>query len=509
MFSNCTSLATAPELPATTLTDNCYEAMFNDCTSLTTAPSVLPATSLADCCYYQMFSGCTNLVSGPSSIGDSSTTMATSACTSMFAECSGLTTAPELPSTTLAASCYAFMFDRCASLTTVPELPATTLADGCYSHMFAGCSNLATAPELPATMLASRCYQYMFAQCTTLNSVTCLATGVMLDTDTEGWLYGVAQTGTFHKYTTTIFSIGDNGIPTGWTVDNIEPDYEKEYLTLEILTGGSIVWNSSSSYTTTISYSIDDLPWQTVTSVRGGRPIVTLSPGQTIKFKGVNSSYGMTNPNTYCTFSGSTASFNVRGNIMSMIYGDDFTGTTLTSNLAFPSLFRTTKVVSARNLVLPSSAVPGDSYRLMFYNCTGLTEAPSVLPGTELGITCYYGMFSGCTSLTLAPSSIGSSSTHMPASACTNMFFNCRSLTTAPELPVRTLRTYSYSGMFTGCAKLNSITCLATNISASNCLSNWVNGVAASGTFTKAAGVSWPRGTSGIPSKWTVVEADS
>ena len=117
--------------------------------------------------------------------------------------------------------------------------------------------------------------------------------------------------------------------------------------------------------------------------------------------------------------------------------------------------------------------------------------------------------FSGCTSLTLAPSSIGSSSTHMPASACTNMFFNCRSLTTAPELPVRTLRTYSYSGMFTGCAKLNSITCLATNISASNCLSNWVNGVAASGTFTKAAGVSWPRGTSGIPSKWTVVEADS
>ena len=34
--------------------------MFSDCTSLTTAP-VLPATTLVNNCYYQMFQGCTNL----------------------------------------------------------------------------------------------------------------------------------------------------------------------------------------------------------------------------------------------------------------------------------------------------------------------------------------------------------------------------------------------------------------------------------------------------------------
>ena len=54
MFRNCTSLTTAPELPATTLAYNCYYAMFHSCTSLTTAPE-LPATTLAEICYYDMF----------------------------------------------------------------------------------------------------------------------------------------------------------------------------------------------------------------------------------------------------------------------------------------------------------------------------------------------------------------------------------------------------------------------------------------------------------------------
>jgi hypothetical protein len=38
MFSGCTSLTTAPELPATTLAYACYQQMFVGCTSLTEAP---------------------------------------------------------------------------------------------------------------------------------------------------------------------------------------------------------------------------------------------------------------------------------------------------------------------------------------------------------------------------------------------------------------------------------------------------------------------------------------
>ena len=60
MFYGCTSLTTAPELPATTLAYNCYEYMFQNCTSLTTAPE-LPAKTLAEDCYYNLFVNCTSL----------------------------------------------------------------------------------------------------------------------------------------------------------------------------------------------------------------------------------------------------------------------------------------------------------------------------------------------------------------------------------------------------------------------------------------------------------------
>ena len=98
-----------------TMAGYCYRSMFSGCTSLTTAPS-LPATTLADYCYYYMFSGCTSL-----------------------------TTAPSLLATTLADSCYRSMFSGCTSLTTAPSLPATTLANSCYSYMFNGCASIKLA----------------------------------------------------------------------------------------------------------------------------------------------------------------------------------------------------------------------------------------------------------------------------------------------------------------------------------------------------------------------------
>lgn len=83
----------------------------------------------------------------------------------------------------------------------------------------------------------------------------------------------------------------------------------------------------------------------------------------------------------------------------------------------------------------------------------------------------------------------------------------CTSLTTAPELPATTLASFCYFNMFSRCSKLNSITMLATDISASNCLNEWVSGVASTGTFTKAAEMTTlPTGTSGIPEGWTVVD---
>lgn len=80
-------------------------------------------------------------------------------------------------------------------------------------------------------------------------------------------------------------------------------------------------------------------------------------------------------------------------------------------------------------------------------------------------------------------------------------------MTTAPVLPATRLESNCYEFMFQRCTSLKSVTCLATNISASNCTKNWLQGVAASGTFTTPSSTNWPaNSSSGIPYGWTRVD---
>lgn len=50
LFSDCTSLVSPPDLPATSLQAGCYHTMFKGCTNLTAVPE-LPATSVQAACY--------------------------------------------------------------------------------------------------------------------------------------------------------------------------------------------------------------------------------------------------------------------------------------------------------------------------------------------------------------------------------------------------------------------------------------------------------------------------
>lgn len=144
---------------------------------------------------------------------------------------------------------------------------------------------------------------------------------------------------------------------------------------------------------------------------------------------------------------------NLKGNCMSMLFGDN-----AVDNYS----------LSGKNYAF---------YRL-FSNCSNIVNVSSnFLPATTLAYECYYGMFS-----------------------------DCLSLTTAPELPATKLVNRCYSTIFNGCKKLNYIKMLATDISASSCLTGWVNGVASTGTFVKnSAMTTLPTGYNGIPSGWTVI----
>jgi hypothetical protein len=515
MFNGCSSLTSAPKLPSTTMKSYCYDSMFYGCTSLTTAPE-LPATTLGAYCYASMFRGCTSLTTAPEL---PATTLANYCYLSMFYGCTSLTSAPALPATTMYYQCYKDMFHGCTALTAAPALPATSLATGCYQQMFVGCSSLTIAPVLSASTLASYSYNYMFSGCTALNEITCLATDITAEQCIVGWLNGVSSSGIFHKAPEmTGWSTGTSGIPANWTVEDITTDYqtpyEEQYFTIESLEdNNTITFTVPSAVTSTnvqsISYSTDGGDTWTTTAIDNTEQTISviLNKGQSVLWKGTGTAYATSNEaSSYSKFS-SVGNYEVKGNIASLLYGDEFVGkTTFPSNdsRAFQGLFYgSSKLVSAKKLVLPFLVLKGQCYKGLFQGCTSLTQVPK-LPATSLATNCYYSMFQNCRALTVAP--------ELPATTLVTtcypwMFAQCVSLTKAPKLPATTLVSNCYSNMFNGCTSLNEITCLATDVSASACIANWLNNTSSTGIFHKASGMNdWPTGVSGIPSGWTVFE---
>ena len=103
----------------------------------------------------------------------------------------------------------------------------------------------------------------------------------------------------------------------------------------------------------------------------------------------------------------------------------------------------------------------------MFFNCTSLTSAPE-LKATTLAPECCYDMFYGCTSLASAPNL---PATKLAKSCYWQMFYGCTSLTSAPELKATTLATGCYYKMFNGCTSLTSAPELKATTLAPNCYS--------------------------------------
>ena len=330
---------------------------------------------------------------------------------------------------------------------------------------------------------------------------------------------------------------------------------KSDYLTFTALEDGTFKFTGNG-----LSYSTDGATW---TELAANTPTPTIAAGDKIYFKGTMTP-SASEPYGIGTFR-STGNFTASGTPMSLLFGDDFEGQTSLSGkrYAFSNLFKyCAKLTNIDDLLLPATTLANCCYQYMFYGCTGLTSIPSgLLPATTLENYCYYLMFAICTGLTSIPKDLLPATTLafrcydsmfircsgltsipsglLPATTlakncysqmfaiCTgltsipkdllpattlvsycyvSMFNDCLKITTAPDLPAAELAYGCYSFMFFGCTKLNSIRMLATDVSAKDCLLEWVVSVASSGTFYKAAGATIPTGVSGIPSGWTVVE---
>jgi hypothetical protein len=213
---------------------------------------------------------------------------------------------------------------------------------------------------------------------------------------------------------------------------------------------------------TASQYRIGSGSW---TNLSAGAKTSSVNTGQKIQFRitnpTINSSIGI---GTFTV----NKKFNVSGNIMSLLYGDNFTNQqNLTGkDYAFEKLFYDCVTLqSAKKLILPAKTLADCCYENMFNGCMNLTIAPT-LYGTTLADSCYECMFQGCVSLTTAPSL---PVTTLADSCYENMFNGCVSLTTAPSLPATTLYENCYYGMFSGCTGLTAAPSLPATTLANFC----------------------------------------
>ena len=270
-----------------------------------------------------------------------------------------------------------------------------------------------------------------------------------------------------------------------WPLSNI--DYSKEYLTIKSLAdNNTITWTFTGSdpIQNVIYWSKNGTSWTSAIASTSDTPVslATLNKGEKMYLKGENVTYA-SSTSRYSHFN-SDYEFNVSGNIMSLIYGDNFIGqTTLpSSSYIFYGIFSNSKVVDASNLILPVTTLTNYCYRNMFKGCTSLTTAPE-LPATTLASSCYSNMFRGCTSLTAAP--------ELPATTLTGtycyyyMFQGCTSITAAPELPATTLTNYCYSYMFNGCTSLATAPVLPATTLANYCYYHMFEGCSSLTTATE------------------------
>lgn len=237
-------------------------------------------------------------------------------------------------------------------------------------------------------------------------------------------------------------------------------DYSQDYFTYVALGDNlELIWTGDVSGNC-LSYSTDN--GSTWSEPSSSFTVTLANSGDTIMFKGSGMKTAPNHPIGRLKPTEFVVDYKVQGNIMSLLFGDNFVNQTDLTGYAgaFSGFFQFSKTAPNTRL---------------------LSVENLVLPATTLAQNCYSTMFNRCTNLT-----------------------------TAPILPATTLATECYQNMFKGCSSLNNVTCLATDITASYCTRDWlngVNGVVSSGTFTKAANMNdWTTGTSGIPSGWTVVD---
>ena len=158
---------------------------------------ILPALTIYSSSYNGMFRGATALQYGPKMLATTPT--GKECCSSMFEGCINLEEPIEINFTTLSQQCCMRMFcmDRNSRITT---------------------PKMTKSPILRVHQGTTDCYKEMFKGNGNLNEITCL---LYTSGGTNSWIQNAgAATGTFYKHPSRTWSNNNDGVPTGWTVED-------------------------------------------------------------------------------------------------------------------------------------------------------------------------------------------------------------------------------------------------------------------------------------------------
>jgi hypothetical protein len=257
-------------------------------------------------------------------------------------------------------------------------------------------------------------------------------------------------------------------------------DYSQKYFTVTNVSDDAEIISLYTTFKTNIKYRLNGGSWITSNFDQNGYlDIDNFKVGDYLEFSNVGT---FSEEGKYTQFDFGFCNgglMDVSGNILSLIYGDDFKNhTTLPSDYsyAFSNMFENANNVDldASNLILPSNVTPW-CYTQMFGG-SNVIAAPK-LPAMVLAERCYSSMFAGC-----------------------------HKLTTAPDLLATTLVTRCYYYMFRNCIELNYVKAMFTTTPARDYTGLWLYGVSANGTFVKNKDATWNvTSSNGIPSGWTVL----
>lgn len=232
-------------------------------------------------------------------------------------------------------------------------------------------------------------------------------------------------------------------------VDYFRLTAEEDDITFTITKGSGV----TTTYLKYFEYSIDE--GNTWTRVNGSSSTITttisgIALGDSVLLRGSGTQTSTTSTSNVAaqrTIITATGNFSASGVLTTLLYGKHANSDTqIQNNWTFACLFyNSTKLVDAYNLIMP----------------------PNVKS------RCFSSMFNGCTALKRAP-----------------------------ELPATTLAQQCYISMFYNCSALIYIKMMATDISASGCLTTWIPSSLVNLEFYRNPNATWwVTGNNGIPER--------